>query len=231
VKAKIKKMKDIKAISKTYYGKIKSGLGFKTEYAKSFKEGNLDYYLEMFNTRPQIHQDLIRFLQSKKDVKTVLEVGCSIGNYPIQYHEIFSNIIYTGLDISQRSIDYCKKNSNFEFICDDFLKMDIDKKYDFVFSMGVVDHVYDIDLFISKIIKLTNKYAYINSYRGYFPNTEEHKMEWKDADGIFYNDLSVEQVKRVLINNNLRPDEFVIHPQPRGDKTNHVELTIEIVKK
>ncbi len=56
-------MKDFKAISKTYYGKIKSNLGIKKEYAKFFKEQDTDYYLKIFNDKPLIIQDFIKFVK------------------------------------------------------------------------------------------------------------------------------------------------------------------------
>ena len=62
---------------------------------------------------------------------------------------------YTGLDFSESGIDYCKQNSDFEFIAGDFIKMDLSGKYDLVFSHAVIDHVYDPDLFLEKIAKAT----------------------------------------------------------------------------
>ena len=44
----------------------------------------------------------------------------------------------------------------------DFLKRDLPDKYDLVYAHGVIDCVYDIDLFLTKLLKLTNKYAYIH---------------------------------------------------------------------
>ncbi len=83
---------------------------------------------------------------------------------------------YTGTDISKDAIEFCKKNSSFNFIQGDFIKMELPQKYDLIYSHAVVDHVYDIDAFIEKIVKNCLKYAYINSYRGYFPELLKHKM-------------------------------------------------------
>lgn len=222
-------MKDFKAISKTYYGKIKSHMGFKTDYAKFFKEQDPDYYQKIFDDKPLTHQNFIQFFQSKNDINSVLEIGCSTGIFPIKHHELFSNVKYTGLDISQKCIDYCKTHSNLEFICADLLQTEFDRKFDFVFSFDVIDHVYDIELFLSKIVQITNKYAYINSYRGYFPSLENHRQQWRDSDGIFYNDLSVEQLKKTLMRLGLSSKEFVVRSQPK-DIENHLQTVIEITK-
>jgi len=223
-------MKDFKAISKTYYGKIKSNLGIKKEYAKFFKEQNTDYYLKIFNDKPLIIQDFIKFVKNKTSIENTLEIGCSTGIFPIKYNDLFSEIEYTGIDLSQKSIEYCKAHSNFEFICDDFLKMNFNKKFDLIFSFDVIDHVYDIDLFISKIVDMTKKYAYVNSYRGYFPDLENHKSEWRDSDGINYSNISVKQIQKALLNKGLSLNEFSVTGLAKDKNKNHLQTVIKIDK-
>ena len=63
---------------------------------------------------------------------------------------------------------------------------------------------------IKNIIKLSNKNAYITSYRGYFPDLENHKMNWNDSEGSYYNDISVKQITHELIDLGLKRDEFMI---------------------
>lgn len=210
-------MKDISSISKNMIGKVKSSLGFKTEYAKLFKEADSKWYQEIYDSNPFIHEDLIKFLRSKKDIASILEIGCGMGHFPVENNELLKNIKYTGIDISQKNVDYCKKNSSYEFICGDFIKMKTKEKYDLVFSFAVVDHVYDINKFISNIVNITKKYVYINSYRGYFPDLEKHKMKWSDKDGIYYNNISVKQTKETLYKNGLSDDEFEIYSKNNGE--------------
>ena len=52
--------------------------------------------------------------------------------------KLFENMEYTGIDISTTAINFCKENSDFIFICDDFIKMDLDKKFDLIYSHAVV---------------------------------------------------------------------------------------------
>jgi len=224
-------MKDFKAISKNYMGKIKSNIGLKNDYGKTFEKGDIDYFRKMFESRPNSHKQLIDFLKSLSNVNTVAEIGCSIGMYPIKFKDVFTNYEYTGYDFAQNSIDYCRENSKFEFICTDFIKSSVTKKYDFVFSMGVVDHVYDIDLFVKKIINITNKYAYINVYRGYFPEIENHEMNWNDSDGVYYSNISIKQIKRLLLELNLSEEEFDILPSETNDENQIIETVIKIIKK
>jgi predicted TPR repeat methyltransferase len=128
-------LKDFKAISKTYYSKFKSRLGKKTEYGKRFKEdffgiGFEFQYERMFYSKPLSILDFINFVNTKSQINSILEIGCSTGMFTKILPELFKNKKYVGIDISQKAIDICKQNSDFEFICADFLKINTNKKYD-----------------------------------------------------------------------------------------------------
>jgi len=186
----------------------------KTQYGKIWNEKNgieqNEWYSKMHDSCKAQHDIFKSFLQEKSDIATVLEVGCGTGIYPIKYQELFSNIKYTGMDISKTAIEYCKKKSDFEFLCNDFIKINILKKYDLVFSHAVIDHVYDITAFIIKLVDVSNKYVYVSSYRGFFPNLLHHKRKWNNNDGCYYNNISVEQIKETLKETGLHDNEFTI---------------------
>ena len=146
----------------------------KVEYGKGWQKVDFEFYNGIYNTRPLLHQDFIKYLESKDNVYTVLEIGCGAGTYPIEFKYLFEDKEYVGLDIGKPSIEYCKKHSSFKFICGDLINIDFDSKFDLVFSNAVIDHVYDIEKFLDKILKITKKFAYISAYRGYFPSLEEH---------------------------------------------------------
>ena len=224
-------MKDFRAISRTMYGKVKSSIGIKTEYGKTFKEKDPEYFSKIFDTNPKIHSDLINFINSNDDIKNILEIGCGTGNFAAKFPKILEGKYYTGLDISENNIKLCKETHKHNFICADFLKMELEKNYDLIFTEAVVDHVYDINLFIEKIVKTTKKYAYIHSYRGFFPELEKHGMDWRDDEGVYYNNLSVKQIKNTLIKCGLDESEFKIRPQQASDKKESMHTIIEINKK
>ena len=208
-----------------------SGLLGKSEYGKTWQNRDDEWYSKLFSATPILHENFIQFLKTKNDVKSVLEIGCGSGIYPIRYKELFSGIQYTGIDISPSAIEFCKKKSDFEFICGDLLKMNLEKKHDLVFSQSVIDHVYDVDLFITKIANATKKYAYVSSYRGYFPELKKHKMEWRDNDGCYYNDISVSKLRIALLESGLKEDEFQIRVQETGQKGLETGTIIEISRK
>lgn len=186
------------------------------QYWQNTDNVNNDRYQEWFSRRPLIHQDFMDFLKDKTDIKTVLEIGCGTGIYPIKHRDLFNGIWYTGIDIGLPSIEHCKRNSDFTFICGDFIKMDLPERYDLVFSHAVIDHVYDINKFLAKIVQVCSRHAYISAYRGYFPDLERHKMTWNVADGCYYNDLSLHEAKIALIQQGLTDNEIILRRQASG---------------
>ena len=167
----------------------------KVEYGTGWQDVDENFYDRIYNYRPLLHKNFVQYFESKKNVKTILEIGCGSGTYPIELEYLFKGKKYVGIDIGKPAIEFCKKNSKFEFICGNFIEIDLGSKFDLVFSHSVIDHVYDIEKFLEKILKITDKYAYISAYRGYFPDLKEHTMRWSNEDGCYYNNLSVLQYK------------------------------------
>ena len=106
--------------------------------------------------------------------------------------------------------------------------MDLGEKFDLVYSHAVVDHVYDIDIFVKNLVKSCKKFAYINAYRGFFPELEKHEMKWKDDDNCYYNKISLKQIDRLLLDNGITKNQFKIRSQSNGDEDE--QLVIEIDK-
>lgn len=226
---------DTKAVSNTIFRGIKRRIFGKSSYGnEDWKNASNEWYEQIHDSNYLLHEDFIKFFNRiKSDIKTVLEVGCGTGIYPIKHKDMFDGLEYTGVDFSKTNIEYCKNNSNFSFIDGDFIKMEVNHQYDLVFSHAVVDHVYDIDQFLKNLIKSCKKYAYINSYRGFFPNLEKHEMKWRDEDNCYYNNISVKQVEKILLECGLTKEEFVIREQQSGQKEKNLDsqLVIEIERK
>jgi SAM-dependent methyltransferase len=226
-------MVDIDAVKKTMISKLKHKILGKSQYGnQDWQKADFDWYLKIHDSNHMLHENFIQYFKGKEGVQTVLEVGCGTGIYPIKYKELFDGKKYTGIDISPANIEYCKRNSGFEFECCDIIKTDLGKTYDLVFSHAVIDHVYDIDTFLAKLVMACKKYAYINSYRGYFPDLKSHKMEWRESDKCYYNNISVPRARSVLLENGLTEKEFVIRPQKSGQTQPNLDnqLVIEITR-
>ncbi len=192
------KLKNSGIIGKAKYGKI---------WQEKFGDGQIQWYDNMHNSCLKMHDDFKKFL-TEKSPSTVLEVGCGGGYYPRNLKELFTNAEYTGTDISETAIKFCKSKSSFNFICTDFLKNSLNKKFDLVFSHALIDHVYDVDLFIEKIIRATDRFAYVTAYRGYFPDLQKHVLRRNNTEGSYYNDISIKQVSRKLLDMGLQEQEY-----------------------
>lgn len=170
-------------------------------------------YESMINSRPLMIEFIKKYLEKIKP-QTALEVGCGTGYFPIKHKNLFHE--YTGFDIGTPAINFCKKKSEFEFIEGDFIKMDLNRKFDLVFTQSVIDHVYDPDSFLKQIVKHTKKYALVCAYRGFFPDYDEHKMEYFNRGGFYHNELSVKKLKETLLSTGLKEEQFSIHKQANG---------------
>ncbi len=213
----------------------------KSNYGDGWQSVNEQFYehIGILEQRPLLHKNFLEYLKKINGAETILEIGCGMGIYPIKFKNIFENKDYTGIDIGEPAINFCKNNSKFNFICGDLLETKLNKKFDLIFSHAVIDHVYDIDRYLTKIIELSKKFVYISTYRGYFPDLKEHKRTWDNENGYYYNDLSVQKVKERLLACGLIEDEFLIREQKDGMKLNQpysigltgVETIIEIERK
>ena len=61
----------------------------KSPYGKNWQKVEPDFYFRIYKYRPLLHQDFLEYLKKKDDIKTVLEVGCGAGTYPIEFKEYF----------------------------------------------------------------------------------------------------------------------------------------------
>src|SRR3989338_1288781 len=82
---------------------------------------------------------------SENDIKgnAVLEAGCGTGELSVSFALSRANV--TAIDISRNSIEIGKETANkynakVEFLEQDILSMELKKRFDFVFSLGVLHH-------------------------------------------------------------------------------------------
>ena len=112
--------------------KLKKKFG-KPKYGKRWPELNDEWYKKIHNENFLIHEHFKKYLKSKIDITTILEIGCGIGTFT---HFIASKIS-TGkilaVDISPKSIDIAretyKNKSNMEFLVSDMSDFERNEKF------------------------------------------------------------------------------------------------------
>lgn len=169
-----------------------------SEYGRWWNETKTgpEWYRQLFEPRRAIHEAFMEWTRSCSPLADVLEVGCGCA---IVYPDFFSASRYTGVDISQKEIDWSRKNDQrswHSYFCGDFTTMvgsDSPIKpasFDLVFAHAVIDHVPDIDGFVSACLRASRGWIYLTAYRGWFPNIEHHRQMWDPTTTCFYNDVS-----------------------------------------
>ncbi len=126
---------------------------------------------------------------------TVLEVGCGYGE---QARTTFQGHKYVGIDLSGAAIDLAmskSKDSSHEFISADVMNHKL-PMFDLVFSINVIDHVEDPNVFIERLVSLAKKTVLVYAYNGYQPNLENHIIAVNGTEDCYLNKLSVRELKK-----------------------------------
>ena len=97
------------------YAKMKFMFG-KSDFGKIWRDKSNDWYEDRWESATLLKENFKNYFNEKKDVKTILDIGCGTASFPIKFPEMFTDKKYVGIDISKSAIEYCKKNSTFEFI-------------------------------------------------------------------------------------------------------------------
>lgn len=88
----------------------------------------------------------------------VLEIGVGTGRLALRNIEKCKK--FTGIDISHKTIETCKKhlkNHRFELICDNFLTYQFNETFDVIYSSLTFIHFNDKDEVLDKCYKLLNE--------------------------------------------------------------------------
>ena len=104
-------MKDTIAISKTIIRGLKHRIFGKSSYGnQDWMKADYQWYDKIHDSNYLLHQNFMEYFSKiKSNIKTVLEVGCGTGVYPIRENEMFRGLEYTGIDFSSK---------NFNKLCD-----------------------------------------------------------------------------------------------------------------
>lgn len=185
-------------------------------YGKVWQGQENEYWTGMYAEEAPYHEKFLAWLNTQwGEIETVLEVGCGSCVYLTKNPQHFYGMAYTGIDISQSAIDYITRvGVKAEFIVGDFLQWDDDRVFDLVFSHCTIDHVYDPDEFLRRIVAKTGKMAFIST--GGFTDHEPERVMNYDADqGFYLNMIPVPEVEAVLLES-LSVNQFTITPFTNG---------------
>ena len=130
----------------------------KDKLTKSIFEMYQEYPFPDINYKMDYSLPLIRFLndnakEGKKnllDGANVLEAGCGTGNTIIKLAETCTTGSFTGVDMTINSLKIAKKNSeiknlkNIKFQEQNILNLDLGKKFNVIFCIGVLHHLTDM---------------------------------------------------------------------------------------
>lgn len=175
-------------------------------YGNYWQNKDKEFYEAIYYETPKIHEYFQEWYSRQGDINTILDVGCGAGIYG---RRVFKDKSYHGVDISGKAIALAQskdRNKNHSYRICDFIadKYYNDAHYDLVFSLSVIDHVYNPDEFIKKCVKLSKRHAWIAAYWGYFPKLKLHKMEWHPEITCYQNKLSVSHLQNLLDNLNVK---------------------------
>jgi SAM-dependent methyltransferase len=130
-------------------------------------------------------------------IGSVLEIGCGAG---VRYPSLFHDKRYMGIDVSRPAIDECLAHAlpGHDFTVGDIADARILARFDLVFSHAVLDHVYDVELFLEASVRASCARLYHTAYSGWFPEEREHVYTWSTAESCYYNRLSPGSVREQL---------------------------------
>lgn len=103
----------------------------------------------------QEHVATKELLKSGPFFGNVLDVGCGIGGRTYIVAESYPAALVCGIDVSNTGIEHARRHfnlANTRYFVDDATRMHYDDdEFDFVFSLGVIEHIPDTASFLGEI--------------------------------------------------------------------------------
>lgn len=103
-------------------------------------------------------------LIEKRNVQTVLELGCASGDF---LYYLPDHVRGIGVDVSQELIDVAKntrKKDNIDFYCEDVGDFSLRRPVDLVVMTGFLCTFMDYEKIMDKALSLTSRYVFVNDF-------------------------------------------------------------------
>lgn len=134
-------------------------------------------------------------LSRTQAVSDVFEVGCNVGMNLRALHAINPTLNLSGIDINEHAIEVTKAWGKANVQCGSILNVDIDQKFDLVFTKGVLIHI-DPDSLISvydKMYQASSKYILVAEYYNPTPVSIDYRGH---KDKLFKRDFAGDMLDR-----------------------------------
>lgn len=170
----------------------------------------VEYYINNRKKYADLYDSEKHFITKEfiSKIGSVLDVGCSTGGISNIFRDFNKDIIYDGLDVSENAILKAKEinsNAKSNFYCyDGVAEFPLPhKKYDLVFSSGVMHLIDNYKDILKQMIEKTNKYLLLdfrltknNTYVGKFYFTFSDKK--KATNFTNYHVLNFEELMDIF---------------------------------
>jgi 2-polyprenyl-3-methyl-5-hydroxy-6-metoxy-1,4-benzoquinol methylase len=105
--------------------------------------------------------------ESLLEKANIMEAGCGTGNTLIKLAESYSESTFTGVDMTTNSLKIARENAaqkglkNIVFIEENILNLDLSKKFNVLFCIGVLHHLEDMNKGLENLVKHIEDNGYL----------------------------------------------------------------------
>jgi len=124
--------------------------------------------------------------------KTILDIGCGLGDFLPFLEQRFRSIAYTGIDIVPELISAARRRDgpSADFLCRDLIENPLAQKFDFVIISGIFNNVEILEpaTFLGRMIKVAFDHcseALAFNFTSTYINFHDAKMVYHDPQDVF----------------------------------------------
>jgi pseudaminic acid biosynthesis-associated methylase len=124
-----------------------------------------------------------KILNAAPNIKSIVELGCNRG-MNLQVLKKIKDFELSGYEINQFAADEAKKLNIADIIVNSILDIKTDKKYDLVFTKGVLIHIdpKDLEQVYEKIYNISNSYILVCEYYSRSPEP----LRYRGHEGVLF---------------------------------------------